>query len=489
MQQNGGAVTAYVYRIVTGQPEYSIHTQKVDISCIAADPTAPPVPLAAGTNLSAAGRPAPENTKNYFGDRWQIADASVSFLPLTELGWDFHHTGAFAAEVIDTPPLETASINPAYWPCDELNGGDIQSGAGCYQSLGAPTSTYRLALRSKNGNLPDPAPWVSPEVPLLQPQVAIVGFNGTLLSLLSGGNADARPSQGNTGEATFAWTFTPGGAASGINPPIPAGAGASGTFSVKATYKGGYTNTKAGAYQLVDLVPNFSASPNPVLISAPLTLKNLMQIGGTTTLNSVEYALTSSATPPASYTGTLSGSFLPVNGTTTVTSPATQGSFWAHLRYNFSGPGPVDQLTASVPFSTTTFIFNPVLGVYKNSNHTSYVGPAPGNPPTWNLTQNSTYHLFDDENTQGLPHPGVAFYKSTNSNPTVEGDTQIGTASGYGPVAFQARLLHLELLHQDPGQRGRDGLGIQDLGRHASASASSAPDRSAAFDRSRERCR
>ena len=72
VQQNGAVVTAYLYRVVSGNPEYSVRTDKIDISCIAADPTAPPVPLASMTNLSAAVRPAPENTKNYYGDRWQI---------------------------------------------------------------------------------------------------------------------------------------------------------------------------------------------------------------------------------------------------------------------------------------------------------------------------------------------------------------------------------------------------------------------------------
>ena len=41
----------------------------------------------------------------------------------------------------------------------------------------------------------------------------------------------------------FAWTFTPGGAATGLNPTVPAGAS---SFSLLATYKGGYTTSKSG---------------------------------------------------------------------------------------------------------------------------------------------------------------------------------------------------------------------------------------------------
>src|SRR5207247_1614011 len=67
--QNGSTLTAYVYReldppppgLPTIQPQ--LHTDTTDISCIAADPTAPPVPFATMTNLSANARPSPENTK------------------------------------------------------------------------------------------------------------------------------------------------------------------------------------------------------------------------------------------------------------------------------------------------------------------------------------------------------------------------------------------------------------------------------------------
>ncbi len=324
--QDGGTVKAYVYREVNPPPpglptsQSPIHTDSLDISCIAADPNAPPIPFATMANLSAQGRPSPENTKNYFGDKWQIADASVTFLPVTELDWDFHYTGAFAAEKIANPPGAYANFT-GYWPCDVSNGGDILGGAGCYQSLGTIVPNYQLALQSKNGN-PDPSPdtFVSPQVPLSQPQISIVGFDGNTLSVLAGNpnNGDASGSQGNTAEATFNWTFTPGGPLTGPVVTVPSNAT---SFSLSVAYKGGYSTSKNGSVQQVDLVANFSLSPNPVLKSSTLTLKNLMQKATAATLNSVDYAIS-----PSGGSGTLPGSFLVVNGTAPVTAPGTVGN-------------------------------------------------------------------------------------------------------------------------------------------------------------------
>ena len=135
--QSGPQVIAYLYREIQAPPPRSIHTDTLDISCIAADPNAPPIPYVTMTNLSSQGR---GDGVNYFGDRWQIKDSSVSYKPITELDWDFHNTGAFAAETIQAgASVGGTTYNPAYWPCDELNGGDLGSGTGCYQSLGAPT--------------------------------------------------------------------------------------------------------------------------------------------------------------------------------------------------------------------------------------------------------------------------------------------------------------------------------------------------------------
>ena len=85
----GATLTAHVYReLLPTTDEPFIRTDKVDVSCLAADPDAPPVAVATMTNLSALTRPSPENTKNYHGDKWQLKDVSVSYQPITNVEWD-----------------------------------------------------------------------------------------------------------------------------------------------------------------------------------------------------------------------------------------------------------------------------------------------------------------------------------------------------------------------------------------------------------------
>ena len=434
VQQTGSTVTAYVYREVQnyegGNPRFKIYTDKIDVSCIAADPNAPPIPFAIMTNLSAQAR---GDGTNYHGDKWQIQDASVSYAAITELDWDFHNVGAFAAEKIQTGAnLGGYVYNPAYWPCDLLSGGTLDTGAGCYQSLGTIVANYQLAMQSKNinstpGNLQT---YTSPAMPVLQPQIAIVGYNGNVLQVLTGGTADARGSQGNTAEAAFAWTFTPGGAASGLNPTVPSGAT---SFSVTATYKGGYSTSKSGTVVQVDLVPNFSLTPNPVLKGGLLTLKNLMQIGAAATVTSVDYSIT-----PGGGTGTLPQAFNAVNGQATVTAPGTAGSYNITLTWHYTVASTPKTAVFSLPFSATDFSPNPVLAIYKNADHTSPVAPV-GSPLTFGLQTGVTYYLFDDETVPGGAHPGASFWKSNDQLHTISsGDTQLtgSPTSGYGPASF-----------------------------------------------------
>jgi PKD repeat protein len=437
--QNGGTVTAYIYRELNPPPpgipivQSPIHTDKIDISCIAADPDAPPIPFATLTNLSAASRQSPENTKNYFGDKWQISDASVSFLPILQLGWDFHYTGIYGAEAfVNGADLRGYTYNPAYWPCDALAGGNITTGVGCYASLGAPVGTYQLALRAQNANPPDTQTFVSSAVTLSQPQIAIVGYDGVTLSVLAGNpnNGDASGSQGNVAEATFNWTFTPGGPATGPIVTVPSNAT---SFSLTVTYKDGYSTSKSGAVLQVDLVPNFSLTPNPVLKSSALTLKNLMQKAAAAVLNSVTYAIT-----PSGGSGTLNASFLPVNGTATVTSPATVGNYTMTLTYNYTDHlGVPKTAPVALPFSVTDFQPIPALGVYKDANHSQPIFPI-GNPPTFGLTTGTTYYLFDDETLPGgVTHPGASFYKGTDSNESIgPSDTLIGSTANAGPQTW-----------------------------------------------------
>ncbi len=431
VQQTGSTVTAYVYREVQGYPLFSLHTDKIDISCIAADPNAPPIPFALMSNLSSVAR---GDGLNFYGDKWQLQDASVSYAPVTELDWDFHYTGTFGAEKIVTGAnVGGSGFNPAYWPCDNLAGGDITTGNGCLQSLGTLTQSYQLGLQAKNVNGPGASPYVSTALTVLSPQISIVGFNGTVLQVLTGGTADARGSQGNTAEATFSWTFTPGGGATGLNPPVPAAAT---SFSVQATYKGGYTTSKSGAVQQVDLVPNFSLAPNPVLKGATLNLRNLMQIGAAATLVSVDYAITQGGG-----SGPLAATFYPPNGTANVTVPDSVGNFSIALTWNYTVSGVPKTASLSLPFTTTNFTPVPALGIYKAADHSQQVFPL-GNPITYSLQQGTTYYLFDDEGLPGgLSHPGASFWKSGDSNQSISGgDTELtgSPTAGYGPATFAA---------------------------------------------------
>ncbi len=244
---SGSALTAYLYReLLPTDDEPYIRTDKIDISCIAADPDAPPVAVATMTNLSALTRPSPENTKNYHGDKWQLKDSTVSYAPLTNLEWDIR-TGASGPFVPDPawsgPPSqnpELSDINPAYWPCEPANGGNLSLGTACWQSLGAPQGgNFHLGLRATNTNGVSPV-YFSPSVPVLAPAVNIVGWNGTLLQVLAGNpnNGNASASQGNTAEANFAWTFTCAPACGALNGPIVTIPVAATAFSLIADVQG-----------------------------------------------------------------------------------------------------------------------------------------------------------------------------------------------------------------------------------------------------------
>ena len=376
-------LTAYVYReLLPTTDEPFIRTDKVDVSCLAADPNAPPVAVATMTNLSAQTRPSPENAKNYHGDKWQLKDASVSYQPITNVQWDIETgpSGPFAADAAwsgnpgSNPEL--SDINPAYWPCDPAAGGNLSAGTACWASVGAPQGgNFNLGLKTTNANGASPT-YFSPNIAVLAPNVSIVGYTGNVLQILAGNpnNGDASASQGNTAEANFAWSFTCApacGSLTGTVVTVPTSATA---FSLIATYKDGYQVTKTGAIQQVDLVPNASVTPNPVLKSTTLTAKNLMQKATAATLNSVAWQIT-----PAGGSGTLGASFLPVNGTAGVTAPSTTGSYTLTLTYNYTDHnGSPQSAPVQVPFQVTDFVPVPVLGVYKGANRTQPVIPFGG---------------------------------------------------------------------------------------------------------------
>ena len=78
-------------------------------------------------------------------------------------------------------------------------------------------------MNAKNDHGAGTAPFVSSAIPVVAPQLSLVGWNGSTLQVLAGNsnNGDASGSQGNTAEASFLWTFTPSGSASGAVVTVP----------------------------------------------------------------------------------------------------------------------------------------------------------------------------------------------------------------------------------------------------------------------------
>ena len=344
VQASGSTLTAYLYRELVPPPpglptvESPMRTDTFDISCIDADPNAPPVNSAAIVNLTAQAQ---GRSTNYYGDKFTLADQSVSYAPLDTIKWDINLPGGSVANFAPdaafsgsygTPglgPLNT--LTPIYLPCDPTSGGNPTTAANCFTSVGAPPSggTFYVGDQTHNVNGDGVPPWVSPGITIVPPAVSIVGFDGSTLQVLAGNanNGDASGSQGNTAEASFAWTFSPSGSGNGTVVTVPTTATG---FTLTATYKGGYTVVKTGAVSQVDLVPNFSMTPNPVLKGATLTLKNLMQKATAATLNSVTYLLT-----PGGLSGNMPTSFLAAGATSPTTAPATAGSYTVQLTYNY----------------------------------------------------------------------------------------------------------------------------------------------------------
>jgi hypothetical protein len=91
---------------------------------------------------------------------------------------------------------------------------------------------------------------------LSAPQANIAGFDGSNLLILSGGSADASASPGNTRrgdvhvELHVLARVRHADRARSVTVPTAATG-----FSLKVDYKGGYSVTRAGGIQQVDLVP------------------------------------------------------------------------------------------------------------------------------------------------------------------------------------------------------------------------------------------
>ena len=447
VKQTGSTLTAYLYRELVPPPpglptvESPMRTDTFDVSCINADPNAPPVNAAAITNLTAQAQ---GRSTNYFGDKFHVSDQSVSYAPLDTIKWDVNLPGGVVANFAPDAAFSGAytshsDIPVAYLPCDPASGGDPTTGTNCFSSVGAPASggTFYLGDQTHNANGDGVPPWVSPGLVFVPPAVSIVGYDGNTLQVLAGNanNGDASASQGNTAEASFLWTFSPSGSANGTVVTVPTTATG---FSLTATYKGGYTVVKTGAVQQVDLVPNFTMAPNPVLKGASLTLTNRMQKASAATLNSVTYLLT-----PGGLSGSLPTSFLPVGGTTTTAAPAASGAYTVQLTYNYiDHNGQARSAQVSLPLTVTDFTATPVPAPYTGSGHSGDVNFVP--PSGYQMTQGHTYYLFDDEFVPNAPpagYPGATFYRSANNSTdpaSLANDTLIGSSTGIGPVTFTA---------------------------------------------------
>jgi hypothetical protein len=373
-------------------------------------PNAPPTSGATATNLSAAGR---TDKENYYGDKWQLADASISGSPITSIAWDFLYKGSFAPDESGGPTAEGTVTG--YFPCDPsgVSPGTFRTGANCLQSLGLTNppaiGSYAFAEQSANANGTSVNPFVSSAIAVVCPQATIVGYTGFAgtcaktggtLGVLVGGNADATGSSGNVGEAVFDWSFTGSSPISVQGPTVPVPSGATG-FTLTITYPGGYTATAQGAVTQANLVAAFSLAPNPALVASALTLTNQMQVASAT-LNSVDFSIQPGAcgTPPVMGSNPLASSFLAAGGTATVTGPATSGGYCMYLRYNFTPSGGATQSqVVSSGFATMDWTAAPQISI----------SPVPFCSSSCQIQAGTTYELWDSETITVSPHPGAAW--------------------------------------------------------------------------------
>ena len=388
------------------------------------DPTAPPTAGATATNLSAAGR---ADKTNYYGDKWQLQDDSMSGPAITRIDWDFLYNGAFSPNESGAPASESPVIG--YFPCDPSGvvSGSFRTGASCLQSLGLanppPANSFRFAMQSANSNGTSVTPFISSAIPVSCPQASITGytnFSGTCakaggtLSVLAGGSADASASAGNVNEAAFDWTFTGGSSINVQGQIVPVPSGATG-FTLTITYPGGYRATAQGSIVQTTLIAAFSVSPNPALIGTSLTLTNQMQISAAT-LNAVDYTIQSGAcgAPPAIPANPVGGNFLVVGGTAAVPAPSAAGGYCVYLKYTYTPNGQLQQ--TQVASSTLT-------SVMWSASPQIAISPVPYCVSSCQFQAGTTYQLWDSEFISVSPHPaaqwdlnGVSIGTSADAN-------------------------------------------------------------------------
>lgn len=374
------------------------------------NPSAPPLANATATNLSAESR---TDKTNYYGDKWQLQDASVSAVPITRIDWDFIYKGALSCDEVGAPLTEATFTG--YLPCDPAGvvQGALRTGANCMQSLGltnpAAANNYRFASQSANQNGTSASPFISSAVQFACPQATIVGytgFSGTCakssgtLGVLAGGSADASGSQGNLAEASINWSFTGSSPISVQGAIVPVPSGATG-FTLTITYPGGYRATAQGNIVQSNLVAAFSVAPDPVVTNSSLTLTNLMQVASAT-LDSVNYVISQGACS-SSFSGfssapQLPGAFLTIGGAAAVQAPASAGGYCINLKYNYRPLGqPQQAQVVSNPFSAMNWTASPRVSI----------SPVPFCTSSCQVQAGTTYTLWDSESISVSPHPGA----------------------------------------------------------------------------------
>ncbi len=370
---------------------------------------APPTALATATNQSAGNR---ADKASYYGDKWQLVDASTPTGSITRIDWDLIYNGvSFAADETGDPATEGTVTG--YFPCDPSGSvaGNIRSSANCIQSLGltnpATSKSYRFAMQSANVNGTSATPFVSSPVQVSCPQANVSGYagytgtcarSGGTLNVLTGGSADASSSLGNLTEASFDWSFVGSTlTCSTITCGVPVGAS---SFTLTITYPGGYQATATGNIVVSNLVAAFSLAPNPVLLNGQLTLTNHMQKATMTTLDSVDYLINPGAcgTPPPIATNPVGGNFV-TGGTATVPSNApSNGTYCAYLKYSFTPQGQSQQTQiVSNTFTATDWQANPLI----------QISPLPICGTNLCAQIGTQYSLSDVENFPVSPHPSA----------------------------------------------------------------------------------
>ena len=373
------------------------------------NPIAPPTANATATNLSAAAR---TDQTNYYGDKWQLQDASVTVASLTRIDWDFNYKTSFSPDETGTPSSESSVIG--YFPCDPAGptSGNIRTGANCIQSLGlsnpAASGSYRFAMQSANSNGTSLSPYIAPGTQVVCPEAVVAAFagyagtcakTGGTLNILVGGTADATASEGNISEASFSWAFTGGTPTTIAGAAVTVPSGATG-FTLTITYPGGYKATAQGSISQASFVAGFSASPNPVLSNSAYTLTNQMQKTGSVTLNSVNYVVNPGTCSPSfnsfSTAPSLPSSFLTAGGTASLQSSATSGSYCVYLRFNYTPLTQPQQSQVSWKALTVTdWTPSPQISIL----------PAPFCFSGCQLQAGTTYTLSDSETIIVSPHP------------------------------------------------------------------------------------